>query len=340
MAKLIDTAGHALIMRDKIIRPERRQILVSRFIGSGQEADLTVPANCGGLGRVRHFRRQTAEGWPENPLPIDPAGARLGLPQANQIRAQVFQNAACGWRCWYCFVPFAMLTGNESLGEWVSADELVGRYLDEPDRPPMIDLSGGSPDLTPEWVPWTMEALHERGVQESTYLWSDDNLSTDYVFSKLTDAQRNAMVDYRNYGRVCCFKGFDAAAFSFNTGAAPSGFEAQFTLFDRYLDLGLDLYGYVTLTGDDLSTVADGVPAFLDRLQSLHPNLPLRVVPLRIEDFTPTKDRVAKMGDARFAVAGPVQNAAIAVWRAELEKRFDPSLVNRNITDVPMRRWS
>ena len=40
--------------------------------------------------------------------------------------------------------------------------ELVELYLDEPEPPPMIDLTGGQPDLTPEWVPWTMEELAGR----------------------------------------------------------------------------------------------------------------------------------------------------------------------------------
>lgn len=336
--KLIDTATFAPTMRERILRPGSREILISRFTGSGQEADLSVPANCGGLGRVRHFERGTAEGWPENPLPLDPAIATLGLLRADRIRAQVFQNAACGWRCWYCFVPFNMLSGNEALGEWVTAQTLVDRYLAEPDRPAMIDLSGGSPDLTPEWVVWTMEALERRGVHETTYLWSDDNLSTDYVFTKLDEAQRARLAGYRNYGRVCCFKGFDADAFAFNTGADASAFEGQFQIFDRYLDLGLDLYGYVTLTGPDPAAVTAGVPRLLDRLQTLHPNLPLRVAPLRIHDFTPTKDRVEKMGQARFAVAGPVQEAAIALWNAEMVRRFDPVQRAMNVADVPMSR--
>ena len=59
------------------------------------------------------------------------------------------------------------------------------------------------------------------------------------------------MSGYRNYGRVCCFKGFDAASFSFNTRAAQSDFEKQFMIMRQLLELGLDVYGYITLTGPD-----------------------------------------------------------------------------------------
>jgi len=335
-AKLIETDAFAATMRSRIVRPAIREILVSRFVGSGQEADLTVPPNCEGLGRVRHFRRTTASGWPENPLPIDPAAARLGRQGGDIVRAQLFQNAACGWRCWYCFVPFNMLAGDENRAAWVTADQLIDMYVREPDRPDVIDLSGGSPDLTPEWIVWTMEALEAAGLAETTYLWSDDNLSTDYVFTHLDQAARDRLASYRNYGRVCCFKGFDAEAFSFNTGAQPDAFEAQFARFARYLDLGLDLYGYVTLTGPDEAAVPAGVPALLDRLQTIHPNLPLRVVPLQIGDFSPTRERDRRGGHGRFEAAARVQESAISHWTAELERRFSPEMLALGIVDVPM----
>src|SRR4051812_4111238 len=103
MAATIDTPAFAATMREKIIRPSCGEVLVSRLVGSDQEEDLTVPANCGGLGRIRHFVRTTPAGWPPNPLPIDPACKALGLPRTDRIEAQVFQNAACAWRCWYCY---------------------------------------------------------------------------------------------------------------------------------------------------------------------------------------------------------------------------------------------
>ena len=337
MAKPIDTEAFTDLMREKIVRPVAGEVLISRLAGSDQQADLTVPPNCNGLGRVRHFHRATADGWPTNPLPIDPAARALGQPPADMIRAQVFQNAACGWRCWYCFVPFDMLTGNEAKGAWQTAEQLVALYAAETDRPDVIDLSGGSPDLTPEWIVWMMDALEAVGLSETTYLWSDDNLSTDYVFTKLSDAQRERLVAYRNYGRVCCFKGFDAASFAFNTTARPEGYDAQFERFGRYLELGLNLYGYVTLTGPEVAATAQGVPTLLDRLQALDPNLPLRVIPLSIGNFSPTRERDARGGHGRFDAAAPVQEAAIAIWNAELERRYPAELRARAIVDVPLR---
>jgi len=315
------------------VRAEARSVLLSRLEGSAQEADLTVPPNCGGVGRIRHFRRATAAGWPENPLPIDPAAKALGFAGEEMARAQIFQNAACAWRCWYCYVPFELLAGNEARSEWVSAGDMVSRYAAEPDRPRIIDLSGGSPDLTPEWILWTMQALREAGLDRETYLWSDDNLSTDYFFGELSARDRQAVADYSNYGRVCCFKGFDRASFSFNTTADPASFDRQFERFGRYLDAGLDLYAYVTLTGPTGDGVAEGVEAFVDRLQAISPLLPLRTIPLRIEPFGPLLARRQRL---ETDTALQVQETAVAAWTHALATRFTDAERALNVADVKL----
>jgi uncharacterized Fe-S cluster-containing radical SAM superfamily protein len=330
---LIDTATQADRMRARIIRPTTREILVARIAGSDQEPDLTVPPNADGLGRVRHFRRETADGWPDNPLPIDPAAKSLGLLAADIMRAQVFQNAACAWRCWYCYVPFELLGGHERSAAWTTPEALVDLLAREPNHPRILDLSGGSPDLTPEWILWTMDALEKAGLSDSIYLWSDDNLSTDFLFSKLDAHQRARLADYRHYGRVCCFKGFDAASFVFNTGARPEGFAQQFELFARYLSLGIDLYGYVTLTGPALDTVESGIPTFIDRLQEISVTLPLRIIPLQIASFGPmlTRSMATERGPALA-----VQEAAIAIWQRTLVERFSDSDLAQSIAEVAL----
>src|SRR5205085_10068263 len=142
-------------------------------------------------------------------------------------------------------------------------------YLDQPDPPPMIDLTGGQPDLVPEWVPWMMTELRERGLEQNIYLWSDDNLSNDYFWQFLSERDRELIATYRNYGRVCCFKGFNADSFSFNTLAEPALFERQFDLMGRLLTTGMDLYTYVTITTPSPRGIADDMRHFVDRLQKL-----------------------------------------------------------------------
>ena len=158
MAGTIDTDSYSARLRSRAVDVPARRLMVTQLGGSDQEADLSEPVNCGGLGRIRHFRRETSPGWPPNGLPIDPACDRLGMEAVDDLRTQVFQNAACNWRCWYCYVPYPLLGASEKYSEWIEPSELVRRYLAEPDRPRIIDLSGGQPDLVPEWTPWMMRA--------------------------------------------------------------------------------------------------------------------------------------------------------------------------------------
>jgi uncharacterized Fe-S cluster-containing radical SAM superfamily protein len=329
--KHIDTNSFARLLREKAIKPDERKLLVSVLAGSGQESDFASPANCNGLGRIRHFRHETAPGWPINPLPIVPAAKALGFADSPKVMtAQVFQNAACPWRCWYCFVPYNLLSADESRSRWVGADDLVQLYRREPEPPRVIDLSGGSPDLVPEWSVWMMDALDTAGLSTSTYLWSDDNLSTTYLFDELSTAQIDRLQSYPNYGRVCCFKGFDAESFSFNTNAQKGDFDRQFDIMARLLTLDIDLYGYLTLTAPSDNQLASKMSAFMDRLQSLDPHLPLRIVPLKIGVYGPVTGRLTPEREKSLKI----QETAIALWVAELEARYSNELISRSICDI------
>lgn len=335
--KPIDTERFAKHLRARSLDLDARRILISQLSGSGQEVDISDPTNCDGFGRVRHFRQETKLGWPDNPLPILPACSALGIdPAPAMMTAQVFQNAACAWRCWYCFVPEELLKADRDRSKWFSADDLVAKYRALPDRPLVLDLSGGSPDLVPEWTVWMMKALADANLAESTYLWTDDNLSTNYLFDHLDDGERLHLQQYRNYGRVCCFKGYDARSFAFNTRAAKSDFQKQFAIMRRLLELDLDLYAYVTLTSPYSDGIREGVSDFVDRLQELDPLLPLRVVPLKIEIFTPVGGRIAEREDRRRSL--DIQEEAISAWTHEIEKRFDTASRSLPISAVPVGR--
>ena len=280
-------------MRERCLNTDRRQVLLSMISGSAQEADLSTPPNCAGLGRIRHFRAASSgEPFPPNPLPIVPAATWLGRRPTGSANAQVFQIAGCAWRCWYCYVPFPMLAGNPKRARWLDAREMVDLYVGEPNRPAILDLSGGSPDIAPEWIGWTLDAIAERGLSAVTYVWSDDNLSTDLLLRPEMRMVLDRVAGRRGYGRACCLKGYDAGSFSFNTGAAPEGWERQLGILAGYVRAGIDVYGYVTLTGPPGDQARDGVIRLLDRLQVIDPTLPSRFVPLRVTQFSAMTGRL------------------------------------------------
>lgn len=331
--RFINTDEFSAHLRAKAIDLEQKQILITNFCNTEQQADLSEPPNCNGFGRIRHFSRATSNGWPPNPLPIDPVCKALNVPSTDTLRAQVFQNAVCNWRCWYCYVPFDLLSANRSYSDWLSPSRLVELYLDQPDPPPMIDLTGGQPDLVPEWIPWIMDELDSRGLSRKVYLWSDDNLSIDYFWKYLSDAEREKIASYLNYGRVCCFKGFNEDSFSFNTLANHALFDRQFELMKRLLSTGIDLYGYITITSPEQTHISDDMRKFFDRIQSIDENLPLRIVPLEVQEFTPLVERLNE--EKRAALKN--QWIAVESWQKETEARFNSEQRNLNISDVVLQ---
>jgi uncharacterized Fe-S cluster-containing radical SAM superfamily protein len=327
---IIDTEALSLKFRQKAIDIDHKLLSITNYTGSEQEKDLTEPANCNGFGRIRHFKLKPATDWPLNPLPIIPAVKYLGISEIDVLRAQVFQNSVCNWRCWYCYVDFKLLNGDSRFSEYLSCNDLLDLYEKEPNPPLLIDLSGGQPDLTPEWVPWMMEALTQRGLQDKIFLWSDDNLSNDFFWRYLTPTQIDLITSYKMYARVCCFKGIDERSFSINTKADPALFSRQFDLFKRLWDLGIDLYAYITLPAPVSTDFDKAIPAFLDRIQAINEKFPLRIVPLKIFEFGPSKSRHEV--DKEDLMAGQLK--AIEVWQTEIEKRFTPEERSLPIYDM------
>jgi hypothetical protein len=175
-----------------------------------------------------------------------------------------------------------------------------------------------------------MRGLTARGKNSSVYLWSDDNLSNDYFWRYLSEDDIQLVSGYRNYGKVCCFKGFNQASFAFNTKAHPDLFERQFDLFRRYHKLGLDLYAYATFTCTVENGIEDDIRRFVDKLQAVSENMPLRVVPLEIRAFSPVHGRIESLHSRSMKL----QWEAIKCWNDELKKRFGESVQQRRICDV------
>lgn len=316
---MLDIAGLSMKRRNAGINLKNREVLLTNFRNTKQSEDFTLPPNCNGWGRIHHFHRSQGEGWPLDPLPIDPAIHALGLPSSDEISVEVFQNAICNFRCWYCFVDRQLINANPKYSGFVNVENMLDSYLSEQYRPPVIDLSGGQPDLVPEWILWFADLIHKRNLDKKIYLWSDDNLSTDFLWQFLKKEDVNRLASYKNYGRVGCFKGFDENSFSFNTNAEPDLFRTQFTLMRRLVESGFDVYGYATFTSDQGKNLDSRMADFIDLLQSkVHPIFPLRTIPQRILEFSPTKERVK----AEEQKALEIQNEAIQLWQKELEKRY------------------
>ncbi|MFL6098562.1 MAG: radical SAM protein [Actinomycetales bacterium] len=316
MKRYLNTDSDSERLRGLLIDAETRSVALTRFSDSAQLEDIRSPLNGDGFGRLHTFVEESFEDWPANPLPNRPACAALGMPDSSVIVAQVFQNAGCNWRCWYCYVPFGDLSGRR--GHMITVDRMVEWSLRAHPRPHLVDLSGGQPDLTPEWSVWFRHALDRAGCDD-IYLWSDDNLSTDYLWRYLSEDQRRYLGDHPLYGRAVCLKGFDARSFAFNTLAEPALFDRQFELLGRlHQETTIDYYVYLTITCDTSDGLDSKMASLFDRLQDVGEYLPLRCIPLKIVEWGPVTPRLTDT--SRQALRN--QFAALDAWTTELERRF------------------
>jgi hypothetical protein len=124
---------------------------------------------------------------------------------------------------------------------------------------------------------------------------------------------------------------------------APGIVRASFDLFKRLLATGIDMYAYATMTAENGSDVRGGISRFVDRLQQVHQNLPLRLVPLEIVPWGVVKTRLAgelRMLNDSATRAIAIQRDAVAAWKDELVARFSTELRCRPIQEVPMRLGS
>ena len=63
-----------------------------------------------------------------------------------------------------------------------------------PIRPEVLDLTGGEPSLSTGMGTLDDAGIREPRLETKVYLWSDDNLSNDYFWDVLSDADRDQIV--------------------------------------------------------------------------------------------------------------------------------------------------
>lgn len=326
--KPLDSQKLAEWLREKSINNQAKTIRMTKFPGSAQAIDLSLLPNCGGFGRIHHFRLELDPNWVANPLPILPACKYLGLPVMDVLLAQVFQLAACDFRCWYCFVDFNLLSADPKYSEMIVPKQLLQIMLDEKANSQVIDLSGGQPELVPEYVLWFLEARKELGLEQSHFVWADDNLSTDYMWRYLSEAEIAFMAKTPGFARVGCLKGFDAESFTFNTRADDTLFDQQIELLGRLVAAGFDQYGYITITAMNINDLPAKMAQLIDKIQNrVHPNFPLRIVPLRIFGFNANINRYNQQAETN-------QFRALEAWLSEMQHRFSAAELLTPITEV------
>jgi len=101
----------------------------------------------------------------------------------------------------------------------------------------------------------------------------------------------------------------------------------------RLLSLGLDIYCYTTFTTPTNQHIGDKMARFVDKLQILDPNLPLRTVPLEIKIYRPMQERLCRLSSEALSN----QYCAVDAWVEELSDRYTKEELATSITEVALQ---
>lgn len=305
-----------------------REFLITE-VGTSEENKKKLGVNCNGFGRVRQFKRFKDADWISNPLPFDPYSTTMGRGHVDELAVQVFQIAKCNLNCWWCFLPDEYKKCNAQHTKWFSVGNLIDLYIRDTNKAvPVIDISGGNPELVPEFTLSFMQELEKHNLSEKVYLWSDDVLTTDYLFTKLSESQIQYMSDYKGFGKVACFKGIDDESYCFNTCSAKSELNSQFLMAKKYVNAGFDIYFYIALTVPNLQDINRKISFFFDNLQNISYYLPLRVVPIKIKNYPTNKHRISQIRNISISN----QFIALSIWMEEISKRYNSIEIDKNIS--------
>jgi hypothetical protein len=317
-------------MRAKVLDKSARAIRVARWFDSIQPVGQAFASNCAGVGRTREYSSFNLFLNPRSSdgkvIPL-----RRGIPLSQAVRSQVYQVAICNWRCWFCYVDEEHLSADTTCSEVLTVSSMLDLYLALPDPPPAIDLSGGEVGLVPEWPLWMNEELDNRVGDSSVKLWSDDNLSHSPL-DFLSRDQVDYLAQSHRYSRAVCLKGFDESSFSFNTGLNAKLYTRQLELLRLSLELGFDTYVYAIFAAPADLITWNAVSKFVNRLMRIHPQLPLRVIPLRIANFRSGSEQWSSTQENAITS----QHIAGDLWQSAISDQFRTSDLELPYEDVDL----
>ncbi len=281
-------------IREHLVRVDSKEVRLNIYGGSKESKDGIFAADEAVFSRKRRYKNFSM--FLDNRVNRRKKRLLRGLPYSiESFETTVFQLAGCNVRCWYCYVDDELLTPYSDLtSRWVSIDEMIDDTILYNDNA-IMDLSGGQPDLVPEWCLWVMKSIEQRGLKGKVFIWQDDNLlTTQELFSRMSKRTISYMANFPRHSRVGCFKGFNGSSFLFNTQSDKHSLDEQLQNFEMLYKAGFEMYGYVTLTPEPGDIRKNDIETFIVRLRDIHPLLPLRIIPIEIRTFRATESRMTK----------------------------------------------
>lgn len=315
--------------RDEIY--DGNKFLMSKILVKNDTERQKLNVNCGDFGRIRYFQYKKFEDWNVDPIPFAPASKKISIDlKIEKLPVQMFEIAKCNLNCWWCYLPKEIQINKEKYTKWLSAGELLNLFEAEKNDCKIIYLSGGNPELVPEYIYEFMKELEKRQMDKEFFLWSDDVLTTDFTEKYLSKEKLNYLINYSNYAKVCCLKGFDSESFAYNSNMRKELFNVQLTKLEKYVRMGLDIYGYIILVTPNVERAEEKIKTLMDKLQKISKYLPLRIIPIKIEIFSAVVSRMTEERELSLLN----QYKVLKLWNKELKRRFSTKEMNTNIAEL------
>jgi uncharacterized Fe-S cluster-containing radical SAM superfamily protein len=296
-------------LRPKMIDLEAKKVLLANFSGTSQSADFAKRHLIGDWARKKIYLKPKEKNLPD--MWKEPAGVasrNMNVPPDECNATFTIQVKGCNLACWFCYVDDENKDGRPEKGIFVSAEEILTRFLVEsrkcqyvqnPDeKVNIIRISGGEVSIVPEIILWLIEAIENYGLENNIYLWADTNLTTLNTFwGNLSRQDIEKIVSFRNFGIVGCYKGIDPESYHDNTGADPDTWMAQFLSHRLLVDMGFDVYSYLVptifLPDDGEKYLEQRLRNFIMILQHVvDPVAAGRLYPLEIKNYSPMGSRL------------------------------------------------
>jgi uncharacterized Fe-S cluster-containing radical SAM superfamily protein len=260
---------------------------------------------------------------------------KIGDPR-NYNRAFTLQIAGCNYGCNYCFVPPETNACNLNFAKYFSVKEIIDYFLKarEEFKEPInvIRITGGENTIVPEFL---LDIYSEIEKINGTYLWVDTNLSTTKYMERVESDLKDVM-QKRNVGVTGCFKGTCKEDFSIITGSEPKFYEKQFEAAKLFLKWGTDLYVYLPALVYE-KNIEQKMTGFIEMLQELNKNLPLRVEMLIIHEYPAALRNMELKAKECRPMPTTDQRLVFDLWYNKLlPKYYSKDMLNKFCCEVPL----
>lgn len=272
-----------MLTRDKFYRENERAVLFANILETKEAEDFYHCVNHDGFGRIREFTKFSMH--IETELIKHRKFIRINGEGrwSEQYLSQVFQIGVCPLRCRYCFVDRQNLDGTNKNSVFLQPEDIIGMFLETWPDIRNLDLSGGSPDLFPEFLFGLLHEIERVGLKGKITIWSESNLDTRF-YSRLSKGMMNYIITFPYFHLLCSLKGWDSESVLYNTQNTMN-FEEQVKGIEFFCRKHFPISVYLVFIGNRVATLED-IRKLYVRLKNIDMRLPEWCIPLYIKKFS------------------------------------------------------